>query len=223
MVVGAAIIRDGRVLAARRTSPPESAGRWEFPGGKVEADESLTEALVREIREELEIEIEVVDWLPGSVRLTSELSLTVARATLIDGEPTTSTDHDLLRWLDVDELAQVPWLDADTTFVASIRALLSEPVVSGLLRGIVFEEPDALAVASALRRSGYRAEIVRERLAGEDDDEGHPWAIVTDAPAMLLEVLIDEFDGWLDVPEPSAPTSPPLTLPPGPKKLKREH
>ena len=217
-MVGAAIIRDGQVLAARRTSPPESAGKWEFPGGKVEVGEALTDALVREIREELDCEIEVEEWLPGSVRLTSDLSLSVARATLVDGEPTTSTDHDQLRWLGVDELAQVPWLDADTTFVASIRALLAEPADASSARAILFEEADALAVATALQRNGYRAEIVRERLAGEDDDEGHPWAVVSDAPIMLLEVLTDEFDGWLDVPEPAPSTARPLNLPPGPKK-----
>lgn len=196
---------------------------WEFPGGKVELDEALSDALTREIREELECEIEIVEWLPGSVRLSSELSLTVAQASLVGGEPTTSTDHDLLRWLRVDELNEVPWIDADLTFVASIRTLLLQPIDPTAARGIVFEESDAVAVATALRNSGYDAEIVRERLAGEDDDEGHPWAILSDAPVLLLEVLIDEVDGWLDVPEPVVPDLPPLTLPPGPKRLKREH
>ncbi len=222
MVVGAAIVRDGRVLAARRTSPAESAGRWEFPGGKVEPGESMGDALTREIREELDCEIEVVNWLPGSLRLTSELSLSVAQAVVVEGEPNTSTDHDELRWLGVDELNAVPWLDADLTFVASMRAILSATLDADALRGIVFEESDALAVATALHQSGYHAHVVRERLAGEDDDEGHPWAIVTDAPAVLLEVLIDDFDGWVDLPEPTPPR-PPLSLPPGPKKLKREH
>ena len=52
-VVGAAIVRDGRVLAARRTAPPEAAGRWELPGGKVESGETPDAALVREVAEEL--------------------------------------------------------------------------------------------------------------------------------------------------------------------------
>jgi 8-oxo-dGTP diphosphatase len=52
-VVGAAIVRDGRVLAARRTHPAETAGRWEFPGGKVEPGETPQAALAREITEEL--------------------------------------------------------------------------------------------------------------------------------------------------------------------------
>lgn len=67
VVVGAAIVRDGCVLAARRTTPPEAAGRWEFPGGKVEAGESASAALVREIAEELGCTIEVDAWLAGVV------------------------------------------------------------------------------------------------------------------------------------------------------------
>ena len=53
LVVGAAVVRHGRVLATRRTNPPEAAGRWEFPGGKVEPGEDAEDAVVREIREEL--------------------------------------------------------------------------------------------------------------------------------------------------------------------------
>ena len=58
-VVGAAILAGGRVLAARRTSPPEAAGRWEFPGGKVEPGETAEAALCREVAEELGCRIAV--------------------------------------------------------------------------------------------------------------------------------------------------------------------
>ena len=40
--------------------------------------------------------------------------------------------------------------------------------------------------------------VERERLAGEDDDEDHPWAVLTDAPELVLELLVEEYDGWLD-------------------------
>ncbi|WP_194384805.1 NUDIX domain-containing protein [Microbacterium luteum] len=53
IVVGAVIVRDGLILAARRTRPADLAGQWEFPGGKVEDGEDLPTALAREIREEL--------------------------------------------------------------------------------------------------------------------------------------------------------------------------
>ena len=55
VVVGAALLDDGRLLAARRSAPPELAGRWELPGGKVEPGETPEKALVRELHEELNV------------------------------------------------------------------------------------------------------------------------------------------------------------------------
>ena len=88
------------------------------------------------------------------------------------------------------------------------------------VRGIFFDEDDAAAVVARLRASGYEAGTARERLAGEDDDEDHPWAVLTDAPELVLDLLVDEFDGWLDVDEPQ-PSHPPLELPTEPRKIKR--
>ena len=91
------------------------------------------------------------------------------------------------------------------------------------MRGIFFEEDDARAVVGRLRQDGWDAELARERLAGEDDDEGHPWAVLTDAPAFQLELLVEEYDGWLDegADEPAEPPAPPLGLPTAPKRIKR--
>ena len=69
IIVGAAIVANGRVLGCERAEPPESAGRWEFPGGKVEPGESELDALVRECREELDVEIEVGDRVGTDVPL----------------------------------------------------------------------------------------------------------------------------------------------------------
>jgi 8-oxo-dGTP pyrophosphatase MutT (NUDIX family) len=57
IVVGAAVVRDGRVLAARRTRPAAAAGRWELPGGAVEPGEDEQTALARELREELDLDL----------------------------------------------------------------------------------------------------------------------------------------------------------------------
>lgn len=90
------------------------------------------------------------------------------------------------------------------------------------MRGIFFDEAGARAVAAALERGGWSAELARERLAGEDDDEDHPWAVSTDAPEHVLDVLVDTFEGWLDSEEPPAPSLPPLELPRAPRRLHRE-
>ena len=65
------------------------------------------------------------------------------------------------------------------------------------VRAIFFDEDDALAVVARLRADGFEAQVERERLAGEDDDEDHPWAVLSDAPAFMLELLVDAHDGRL--------------------------
>jgi 8-oxo-dGTP diphosphatase len=121
-VVGAAIVRAGQVLAARRSAPAAVAGGWEFPGGKVEPGEFDVAALVRECREELGVDIRVGQLLgvgaPGSVMLR------VYRASLVGGEPRPLQDHDELRWLAADELDTVAWLPADRPLLPAVRALL---------------------------------------------------------------------------------------------------
>ncbi|KQY56298.1 MULTISPECIES: hypothetical protein [unclassified Nocardioides] len=92
------------------------------------------------------------------------------------------------------------------------------------MRGIFFEEDDARAVVAQLQREGWEASVVRERLAGEDDDEDHPWAVLTDAPPFQFEMLIDQYDGWMDTDDvPAGPSVvvPPLDLPTAPKRIKR--
>ena len=93
------------------------------------------------------------------------------------------------------------------------------------MRAIFFDEDHAQAVVARLRADGFEARVERERLAGEDDDEDHPWAVVSDAPAFMLEVLVDTHDGWLDEGEPAVAEHieplPPLDLPTAPKTIKR--
>ena len=85
------------------------------------------------------------------------------------------------------------------------------------LRAVFFEEGDARAVALRLLGDGFDADVVRERFAGEDDDEDHPWAVRTDAPSVVLELLVERYDGWLDVEEPTTPRVSPLDLPTRPR------
>lgn len=95
-----------------------------------------------------------------------------------------------------------------------------ERTVTG--RGVFHEADDARAVADRLAAEGYAVAVVRERLAGEDDDEDHPWAVVTDAPAVVIEVLVEEHDGWWDADDPAATATPLEPLPTAPRRLKRD-
>ena len=113
VVVAAAIERDGRYLAARRTQPTWAAGRWEFPGGKVESDETEEQALVREIREEFGVEIAVVRRVPGEWPLHDDLQLHLYVAVLVEGEPQPLDHHDELRWVSPAEFDEVDWLESD--------------------------------------------------------------------------------------------------------------
>jgi 8-oxo-dGTP diphosphatase len=125
LVVGAALVRDGAVLAARRTTPTAAAGRWEFPGGKVEPGESPEDALVRELAEELGCRIEVGVWVPVSSPIGATHLLRVAECRMLEGEtPRPGPDHDHLRWLGPDELGTVDWLEPDRPFLAGVQDLL---------------------------------------------------------------------------------------------------
>jgi hypothetical protein len=88
-------------------------------------------------------------------------------------------------------------------------------------RAVFFDEDHARAVSARLRRDGYDATLGRDRFAGEDDDEDHPWVVTSDAPEWVLDVLVDQYDGWLDVPESEPDPRPPLELPRQPKRVKR--
>jgi 8-oxo-dGTP diphosphatase len=124
VVVGAAIIEGGRLLAARRIDPPALAGGWEFPGGKVEDGETDEEALVRECREELGVEIGLRERVGGDWPLAPGVALRVWFAHLVRGVPRPIEDHDQLRWLARDELFDVAWLPADLPVVEAIQVRL---------------------------------------------------------------------------------------------------
>ena len=132
LVVGAAIVDDlarpTTLLTARRTEPPALAGCWEFPGGKVEAGETPLDALRREIREELGVDIEVGALLEGPMAggwaLGEEYVIRVWMARVIAGEPRPLEDHDQLRLLTRDELYAVGWLPADLPIVDAVAELM---------------------------------------------------------------------------------------------------
>ncbi|WP_197717372.1 (deoxy)nucleoside triphosphate pyrophosphohydrolase [Glycomyces terrestris] len=124
VVVGAAILDGRAVLAAARAYPPELAGLWEFPGGKLEPGETEAEALRRECREELGVEIEVGERVTGDLATGGgRFLLRVYYAAVARGEPH-AKEHAELRWLLPGELDSVPWLPGNRPAVDALREAL---------------------------------------------------------------------------------------------------
>jgi 8-oxo-dGTP diphosphatase len=127
VIVGAAIIQSGKVLACARTEPPEFAGRWEFPGGKVEPGETEVEALVRECVEELGVSVRVGERIGSDIPLGHGWAvLKVYAASLSDGQTPQLLEHGEMRWLAAGELDSVHWLPADAPIVAALPPFLGE-------------------------------------------------------------------------------------------------
>ena len=120
-VVAAIIIHENKIFATQRGYGEFKDG-WEFPGGKIEPGETPQEALVREIKEELDIEIEVKDFLetveydyPGF-----HLSMDCFFCTIKSGELVLK-EHEAAKWLTVETLDSVDWLPADQGLIEGIR------------------------------------------------------------------------------------------------------
>ncbi|QII05340.1 (deoxy)nucleoside triphosphate pyrophosphohydrolase [Rhodococcoides fascians A25f] len=123
VVVAAALIENGRLLLAQRTRPPELAGRWELPGGKVEPGESEDAALARELREELGVECSIGAALNGDVDLSGGLVLRTYRAALVSGTPA-ALEHSALRWVDAETLPTMDLVDADRLWLPELLDIL---------------------------------------------------------------------------------------------------
>ena len=122
-VAAAAIVSDGRLLAARRTHPADVAGGWELPGGKVDPGESVADAVRREVHEELGCEVRYLFSLVGRRPIKPGYELTAHVVRLVSGEPVPH-EHDIVRWLMPEELDDVDWLPSDLPFLPQLRELL---------------------------------------------------------------------------------------------------
>lgn len=126
--VVAAVIRRGNKIFATQRGYGEYKDGWEFPGGKVEPGESSRDALVREIKEELDADIEVGDKILTVNQDYTDfyLSMDCFWASLNEGEQLKLLEHEAARWLTCDELDSVEWLPADVKVVEAIRKALAE-------------------------------------------------------------------------------------------------
>ncbi|OFL93485.1 MULTISPECIES: (deoxy)nucleoside triphosphate pyrophosphohydrolase [Corynebacterium] len=113
-VVGAVIIQDGRIFAAKRGPGKSMAGFWEFPGGKIEPGESPQAALTRELEEELRIEAEVGEFVVTTRHDTGDVvvELSTYICELVSGTPIL-TEHEEVRWVAANKLSDLTWAPAD--------------------------------------------------------------------------------------------------------------
>ncbi|WP_461142819.1 (deoxy)nucleoside triphosphate pyrophosphohydrolase [Salinifilum aidingensis] len=125
VVVGAAIVRSGLLLAQQRRRPARHAGRWELPGGRVEPGESEHDAVVRECSEELDVTVRPVARVGTDVPLPNGMLLRMHAAELVeDGADPRPVEHRALRWLPAPELSSVDWLEADRLVLPALAGLL---------------------------------------------------------------------------------------------------
>lgn len=125
IVVAAAIVRDGLLLAQQRAYPSQSAGRWELPGGRVEPGETEPGALRRECREELGVDVTVGDRVGPDIELGHRGYLRTYAAVLAAGQPEPRVlEHAALCWLPAPDLHTLDWLEADVHLLPHLRALL---------------------------------------------------------------------------------------------------
>lgn len=132
--VVAAIIREGNKVFATQRGYGDYKDGWEFPGGKIEPGETPQQALAREIKEELDTDIAVGDYLK-TIEYdypAFHLSMQCFWCKIVDGTPVL-IEHEAARWLDLDHIDSVDWLPADLTIIPLIKSELIDRIAADVL------------------------------------------------------------------------------------------
>ena len=127
-VVAAVIVKDGMILATQR-GYGEFKGKWEFPGGKVEKDENLEQAIIREIKEETNANINVIEYI-NTVEYdytTFHLTMHTYLCEVLNNNPEfvyhddNTLEHENMVWLDLNDLDHLDWLPADILVINDLK------------------------------------------------------------------------------------------------------
>ena len=123
-VTAAIIIDNNKILIAQRGKNENLAGKWEFPGGKIEIDETPQQCIKRENREELEVDIVVGNYLGESICTysNSKIKLIAYFATILSGDIKLSV-HDKVEWITISEFDEYEFAPADIPFIAKLKEI----------------------------------------------------------------------------------------------------
>ena len=121
-VVGAIVENNNEILCALRSKDMSLPMLWEFPGGKIEEGESVNEAIVREIKEELDCDIEAISIFNDNTHEYENIivNLITVKCKLINGIPK-AKEHSKLLWLPVDYLESLNWAPADIPAIKELK------------------------------------------------------------------------------------------------------
>lgn len=120
------IVKNNKVLAARRKPGLHLAGLWEFPGGKVEPNETPESCLVRELKEEFGIDTRIVNYVGDNYHAyeSKTIHLMAFQVEHLSGQIQLN-DHDQIKWLSIEELDSLNWAEADIPLIQSFKSIIS--------------------------------------------------------------------------------------------------
>lgn len=124
--VSCAIIADqnGKILVTQRSASMSLPLKWEFPGGKVELGETAAESLIREMKEELELRIEIIQQLsPNTHQYGSKVIRLIPFICRITDGVISLKEHIAYQWLNPNELLDLDWAEADVAVVEELQSL----------------------------------------------------------------------------------------------------
>ena len=122
-VVAALIVRDGKLMIAQRPAGKHMAGKWEFPGGKIEKGETPEKALERELSEELGVKTETgrIYYAIHHSYPEKDVLLLFYRSRLLEGEPRPIEEADI-RWIEESQIRDFDWAEADAPLIDLIAS-----------------------------------------------------------------------------------------------------
>ena len=121
-VTAGVLVRNGKIFIAQRKANKRLPGKWEFPGGKIEQGETPEKCLARELAEELNIDVEVGDYMGESIfRYDFGVVKILFYRVFWNGEDIISKDHQAVKWASMDQLSQYDFAPADIPFVEKLK------------------------------------------------------------------------------------------------------